>query len=310
MQVCRLDLVEGLGNVKTATIVMEALWKQALYWALLLQDEDPGAAADWKFLQPLLIERFDKAVNETHKFKLIAALQQRQTKSSKDFLNRCKTAWYGLFRKLRTKNTTDAEKAAHDDTRNNCIKCMFICGMPNHIRMAVKSIAGNINLLETALAAAIQYESGAQKLGGAQRYGQVAALEITGSSAASAPSSAPGAAGMQEMKHELAAISSALAALGVQKKGGKQKPSGGAPPRGGRKPAPACTAGGAGAGRSISDALGPVYARDCIKCYLCRQWGQHIAAECTRTQQEIDNLTPGAKLPPLGPAKDTLFNPN
>jgi hypothetical protein len=36
---------------------------------------------------------------------------------------------------------------------------------------------------------------------------------------------------------------------------------------------------------------------------------QHIAAECTRTQQEIDNLTPGAKLPPSGPAKDTLFNP-
>jgi hypothetical protein len=67
---------------------------------------------------------------------------------------------------------------------------------------------------------------------------------------------------MQEMKNELAAISSALAALGVHKKGGKPKPPGGTPPRGPRKPAPGSTAGGAGAGRSTSDALGPVYARD------------------------------------------------
>jgi hypothetical protein len=302
-----------LGNVKTATIVVEALREQALHWALLLQDKDPDAAADWKLLQPLLIERFDKVVNETQK-KLIAALQQRQTESSKDFLDRCKTAWYGLVRKLRTKYATDVEKAAHNDTLNECIKCMFICGMQNNIRMAVESIAGNTNSLDTALAAAVQYESamniGGQKQGGAQRYGQVAAIESTGSAAASASSSAPRAAGMQEMKNELAAISSALAALNVQKKGGKPKPPGGAPPRGPRKPAPGSTAGKAGAGRLTSDALGPVYARDWIKCFMCRQWGQHIAAECTRTQQECDNLTPGAKLPPSGPAKDLLFNPN
>jgi hypothetical protein len=66
-------------------IVMEALWKQALYWALLLQDENPKAAAYWKLLQPLRIECFDKVVNETQKFKLIAALQQRQTENYKDF---------------------------------------------------------------------------------------------------------------------------------------------------------------------------------------------------------------------------------
>jgi hypothetical protein len=151
--------------------------------------------------------------------------------------------------------------------------------------------------------------TGNQIQGGAQRYG-VAAFEIMGSSAASAPQSAPGAAGMQELKHELATFLLALAALRVQKKGGKPKPPGGAPPRGPRKPAPSGTAGGAGAGRSTSEALGPVYTRDWIKCYMCRQWGQHIEAECTRTQQEIENLTPGAKLPPSGPAKDTLFNPN
>jgi hypothetical protein len=220
MQVCRLDTVQGLGNVKTATIVMEVVREQTLHLALLLQDEDPDAAADWKLLQPLLIERLDKALNETHKFKLIAALQQRQTESSKDFLDRCKTACYGLLRKLRTKYTTEPEKAVHNDTRNECIICMFICGMRNDIRMAVKSIAGN---------------TGTHKQGEAQRYG-VAALEITESSAASAPQSAPGAAGMQEMKHELAANLSALAALGVQKKGGKPKPTGGAPPRGPRKP--------------------------------------------------------------------------
>jgi hypothetical protein len=170
--------------------------------------------------------------------------------------------------------------------------------------------------LETALAAAVQYELamniGRQKQGGAQRYGQVAALEITGSAdaAASASSSNTGAVGMQEMKNELAAISSELAAIGVQKKGGKAKPPGGAPPRGPRKQPTGSTAGGAGAGRSTSDALGPVYARYWIKCYMCRQWGQHIAAECTRTQQECDKLTPGAKLLPSGATKDSLFNPN
>jgi hypothetical protein len=77
-----------------------------------------------------------------------------------------------LLRKLRTKYTTDAEKAAHDDTQNKCIKCMFICDMQNDIRMAVESIVGNTNLLETAQAAAVQYElamntGGGQKPGGA-----------------------------------------------------------------------------------------------------------------------------------------------
>jgi hypothetical protein len=133
--------------------------------------------------------------------------------------------------------------------------------MRNDIRMAVKSIARNTESLETALVAAEQYESamniGGQKQGGAQRYGQVNALEITGSSdAAASASSSNGPAGMQEMKKELAAITSALAAIGVQKKGGKPKPPGGVPPRGPRKQPTGSTAGGAGTGRSTSDALG------------------------------------------------------
>jgi hypothetical protein len=230
-------------------------------------------------------------------------------------LDRCKTAWYGLLKKLRTKYKEDVKKAAHDDTRNECIKCMFICGMRNDVRMAVESKAGNTDTLETALAATVHYESalntGGTKPGGAQRYGQVAALEITGSeNAAASSSSSNGPAGMQEMKKELAAITSALAAIGVQKKGGKQKPPGGAPPRGPRKQPTGSTAGGAGTARSMSDALGPYHARDWIKCYNCRQWGQHIAAECSRSQADCDKLTPGAKLPPSGAARDSLLNPN
>jgi hypothetical protein len=295
-------------------IVMEALREQALSWALLLQDEKPVSAASWALLKPLLIERFDKAVNETQKFKLIAALQQRQNESAKDFLDRCKTAWYGLLRRLRTTYTEDIEKKTHDQTRNECIKCMYICGLRNDVRMAVESIAGNTLTLETALDAAVQYESalvtgsGHQKQGGAQRYG-VAALAVTkgDETAAAAASSQPNPAGMHEMKAELAAISSALAAISG-KKGGKPKPPGGAP-RGPRKQA-GSSAGGAAAGRSTSDAMGPHHARDWIKCYHCRQWGQHIAAECTRTQAECDQLTPGAKLPPSGAARDSLFNPN
>jgi hypothetical protein len=154
LQVSSLDTVQKLGDKSTTIIVMEALREQALSWALLLQDEKPASEASWKLLQPLLLERFDKVVNETQKCKLIAALQQRQNESSKDFLDRCKTAWYGLLRKLRTKYTEQIEKDAHDDTRNECIKCMFICGMRNDIRMAVESIARNTNTLETALAAA------------------------------------------------------------------------------------------------------------------------------------------------------------
>jgi hypothetical protein len=230
-------------------------------------------------------------------------------------LGRCKTAWYGLLRKLRTKYKEDIEKAAHDDTLNECIKCMFICGMRNDFRMAVESISGNTDTLETALAAAVHYESaqniGGTKQGGAHRYGQVAALEITGSeNAAASSSSSNGSAGMQEMKMELAAITSALAALQVQKNGGKGKPPWGAPPRGPRKQPPGSTAGGAGTGRSTADALGPHHARDWIKGYNCRQWDQHIAAECTRSQAKCDKLTPGTKLPPSGAARDSLFNPD
>jgi hypothetical protein len=262
-----------------------------------------------------LLEHFDKVVNEMQKFKLIAALQQSQNKRSKDFLDRCKTAWYGLLRKLRTKYKEDIKKAAHDDTHNECIKCMFICGMRNNFRMAVEFIAGNTDTLETALAAAVHYESalniGRTKQGGAHRYKQVVALEILGSeTAAVSASSSNRSAGMQEMKMELAAITSALAAIGVQKKGGKQKPPGGAPPRGPRKQPTGSTAGGAGTARSTSDALGPYHAHDWIKCYNCRQWGQHIAAECSRSQAECDKLTPGAKLPPSGAARESLFNPN
>jgi hypothetical protein len=151
---------------------------------------------------------------------------------------------------------------------------------------------------------------GGQKQGGAQRYGQLAALQVTGdeNAAALASSSSP-AAGMQDMKAELAAITSALAAIGV-KKGGKGKPPAGAPQRGPRKPTTGSTAGGAGAGRLTADAMGPQHARDWIMCYNCRQWGQHIEAECTTTQAECDKLTPCAKLPPFGPARDSLFNPN
>jgi hypothetical protein len=293
---------------------MEALREQALSWALLLQDEKRASAASWKLLQPLLLERFDKVVNETQKFKLIAALQQRQNENSMDFLDRCKTTWYGLLRKLRTKYTEKMEQDTHDETRNECIKCMYICGMRNDIRMAVESIPRNTLTLETALTAAVQYESAlmmgssGQKQGGAQRYGQVAAVQVTGEENAAAQASFPAAAGMHEMKAELAAISSALAAMGA-KKGGKGKPPGGAPSRGLRKQ-PGGLAGGAGAGRSTGDAMGPQHARDWIKCYHCRQWGQHIAAECTRRQAECDKLTPGSKLPPSGPARDSLFNPN
>jgi hypothetical protein len=166
LQICRLDTVNKLGDENTAIIVMEALREQALSWALLLQDKKPASAASWKLLQPLLLERFDKVVNETQKFKLIAALQQRQNESSKDFLDRCKTAWYGLLRKLRTKYTEKMEQDTHDETRNKCIKCMYICGMRNDIRMAVESIAGNTLTLETALTAAVQYESALMMGGG------------------------------------------------------------------------------------------------------------------------------------------------
>jgi hypothetical protein len=153
LQVSCLNTVQKLGDENTAIIVMEALREQALSWALLLQDKKPASAASWKLLQPLLLDRFDKVVNETQKFKLIAALQQRQIESSKDFLDRCKTAWYGLLRKLRTKYTEKIEQDMHDETRNECIKCMFICGMQNDVRMAVESITGNTNTLDTALTA-------------------------------------------------------------------------------------------------------------------------------------------------------------
>jgi hypothetical protein len=315
LQVSRLDTVQKLGDKSTAIIVMEALWEQALSWALLLQDEKPASVASWKLLQPLLLQRFDKVVNKTQKFKLIAALQQRQNESSKDFLDRCKTAWYGLLRRLITKYTEQIETETHDETRNECIKCMFICGMRNDVRMAVESVARNTNMLETALTAGVHYElalniGGGQKQRGAHRYGQLAALQVTGDeNAAAQASSSSLTAGMQDMKAELAAIMSALASIGV-KKGGKGKPPGDAAPRGPRKPPSDSTAGGAGAGRSTADAMGPQHARNWIKCYNCRQWGQHIATECTRTQAECDKLTPGAKLPPSGPARDSLFNPN
>jgi hypothetical protein len=112
--------------------------------------------------------------------------------------------------------------------------------MRNDMRMAVESIAGSTLTLNTALTAAVQYEpalmtgGGGQKQGGAQRYGQIAAMQVTGDENAAAQASSPAAAGMQEMKTELAAITSALAAIGA-KKGGKGKPPGGAPPSGPRK---------------------------------------------------------------------------
>jgi hypothetical protein len=110
LQVSRLNQVQKLGNENTARIVMEALREQALHWALLLQDKNPEAAADWKLLQPLLIERFDKVVNETQKFKLIAALQQRQAESSKE-----------LSRPMQDRMVRTVEEAP-DKVRDGCRK--------------------------------------------------------------------------------------------------------------------------------------------------------------------------------------------
>jgi hypothetical protein len=103
--------------------------------------------------------------------------------------------------------------------------------MHNNVRLAVEQIAGNTDTLETALAAAVQYESAINtvvaKPGQAQRYG-VAGIEITGASSAalSAPQAAPEPAGMQGMKQELAAITAALVALGVQRKAGNRSRQG------------------------------------------------------------------------------------
>jgi hypothetical protein len=124
-------------------------------------------------------------------FGLIAALQQRQHENAKEFLDRCKTAWYGLLRKSRVTYPTEAERAAHDGARNEGIKCMFVCGMRNEVRLAVKQIAGNTETIASALAAAVQYES-ANNIGVAkpQRYG-IAPIEVTPSSPSSAPQASP-----------------------------------------------------------------------------------------------------------------------
>jgi hypothetical protein len=154
--------------------------------------------------------------------------------------------------------------------------------MQNNLRMAVDFIAGNTNTLETALAAAVHYKSalniGGQIQGGAHRYGQVAALQVTGdeNAAAQASSSNGSAAGMHEMKVELTVITSALASIGVQKKGGKGKPPGGAPPRGPRKQPSGSMAGGTGAERSTADALGPQHARDWIKSTIAADGGSTL----------------------------------
>jgi hypothetical protein len=129
MQVTKLDGVQGLGNVKTAIVVMEALQEQALHWALLLQDEGPDAAADWTLLKPLLIARFEQAVNEAHKYRPIAALQQRQQKNAKDFLDRCKTVWYGLLRRNRATYTIHHGRregsAQQNKERVHKVYCLF-----------------------------------------------------------------------------------------------------------------------------------------------------------------------------------------
>jgi hypothetical protein len=81
LQVSRLDTVQKLGNENTAIIVMEALREQALSWILLLQDKKPASAASWKLLQPLILERFDKVVNEIAKVQAhrsIAAKAKRE----------------------------------------------------------------------------------------------------------------------------------------------------------------------------------------------------------------------------------------
>jgi hypothetical protein len=74
-----------------------------------------------------MIARFDKAVNKTHKYKLITALQQRQHKNTKDFLDRCKTAWYGLFRRNRATYATDPERAAHDMQHREQVHTVHDC---------------------------------------------------------------------------------------------------------------------------------------------------------------------------------------
>jgi hypothetical protein len=154
---------------------------------------------------------------------------------------------------------------------------------------------------------------GGQKQGGAQRYGQVAAMQVTGDENAAVQASSP-AAGMKDMKAELAAITSALAAIGA-KKGGKGKPPGGAPPRGrsgkgAKKPAD-WQHGRRGRRRTLDRQRdGPTACKGLDQVLPLPPMG---AAHCGRMHKDASRVRQThtrAKLPPSGPARDSLFNPN
>lgn len=95
----------------------------------------------------------------SQKYRRLVALQQRSNENAKEFLDRCKTGWYDLLRMARAMLVTDEERFAHDDTRNVIIKAAFVSGLRNDVGIAVESRTENMLTIESAVAAADQFES-------------------------------------------------------------------------------------------------------------------------------------------------------
>jgi hypothetical protein len=84
LAITRLNKVNSLGDNKRSILAVEELREEASEWSTLLAQENEVAVESWLLQEPLLIARFGKIINETHKYSL-RPCSSTKTKSYETF---------------------------------------------------------------------------------------------------------------------------------------------------------------------------------------------------------------------------------
>ncbi len=252
--------------------------------------ERNSVTTTWTLFEEAITQRFSLDRTAIQKVNLMRDLQQTGSEGVASFYERVHMAvrkTLGDIIKTKTANPgnlgtqvlLDAFADGVEEVQKCVIRLMFLAGLRSELRQQLQATADFESLtLEQTRTHAIRIEDSRKAKGKEAPRQAIAAVTTTA----------------DPVLESIKALQKEIAAVSALNKGGK---SGGKTGNatGGKKKKP------------LGDT--PVHQRTSwMRCHKCKQWGLHMARECTRTAAEIGNLTPGEeKTKPAGQAFDTLF---
>jgi len=291
---------------RTIDCATENLREEAAVW---YQNTKSGFRAEkaqvtttWLLFQEAIKKRFSLDRTAIQKVNLIRELHQRTAPAEKvaSFFERVHMAVRKSFGDIITKMedtrpqvyAEQEERTAYADgveeVQKAVIQVMFLAGLKDDIRQQLQANSEFETLTLNELRNhSIRIEDSKTRLAKEPTPLAVGAITVDTTDATTL---------------QLAALQKEIAAINAFNKGGK---------KGKKKDDKKQDATTAQKRPRIQDI--PVHQRTTwIRCHACKQWGMHMARECTRTASEISMLSPqDEKVKPTTQAHDRLFpNPN